>query len=401
MLEIRSPSSEAEFDAVFAATHVAFGEDVPEDGHARARSVMPRERVLAAFEGSEPVGVAAALAFELTVPGALLPAAGVTWVGVLPTHRRRGILTDLMRRQLEDTHRLGEPVAALWASEAPIYGRFGYGLATVNAGLDADKARFAFRDDAGPRGAVRLVTPEEAGRVFPELYERVRRSQPGMISRPPAWWEAKLSDPEGDRDGASQKYNLLLELDGEPAGFARYRIAPKWDGSLPAQEVLVIEAIPTSTDALRELWRYLFSIDLTARVKARYFDPSSPLFLMVTEPRRLRVALADGIWLRLVDVGESLRRRSYATGDSAVLDVVDDFCPWNTGRFRAGADAGPTDDAAELRLGVGELASVYLGGFGFAALHRAGLVDERAPGAVERADALFRTLRPPHCPEDF
>jgi len=194
---------------------------------------------------------------------------------------------------------------------------------------------------------------------------------------------------------------VLLELDGEPAGFARYRIAATWDGALPAQEVVVIEAIPTSTDALRELWRYLFSIDLTTRVKATYFDPFSPLFLMVAEPRRLRVKLADGLWLRLVDVGEALRRRSYATGDSVVLDVVDGFCSWNAGRFRAGADAGPTDAAAELRLEVRELATAYLGGFGVAALHRAGLVEELVPGAVERADALFRTLEPPFCPEDF
>jgi predicted acetyltransferase len=362
---------------------------------------MPAERILVAFDGATPVGVTAALQFELTVPGAVLPAAGVTWVGVLPTHRRRGLLRALMRRQLDETRRLGEPVAALWSSEAPIYGRFGYGLATVNARLDADKPQFALRDDPGPSGAVRLVTPGEAGAIFPELHDRARRARAGMISRPPSWWQAKLADPEHNRRGGGPKTNALLELDGRPAGFARYQVSNRWERSVPLSELRVIEVVADSLVALRELWRYLFSIDLVVRVKADYFDPASPLFLMVAEPRRLQLTLTDGIWVRLVDVGEALRRRSYATDDSVVLEVVDEFCPWNAGRFRAGADAGPADAAPELRLGVADLASAYLGGFGVTALRAAGRIEELVPGAVERADALFRTLEPPYCPEDF
>ena len=399
-VEIRTPA-EAEVEQVIAAANTAFGEAVHPADAERMRSIMPLDRILGAFDGGRPVGCSAALRFDLTIPGGAVPTAGVTWVGVVPSHRRRGVLREFMRRQLEQFHAEGEPLAALWASEAPIYRRFGYGLASVNAMLDAEVARFAYRDDAGPAGSIRLVDVDEARELFPPLYDGVRVMRAGYLSRSPELWAAKLADPEHRREGAGPKFNAVLELDGRPEGFARYRIAGNWERWTPQGQLQVIEVQAATGEALRELWRFLFSVDLIVSVRADRFDPSSSLFLQVVEPRRLHVGLVDGLWLRLVDVAEALRLRSYAVDGSLVLDVVDELCEWNRGRFRAGARAGATDERAELRLSVADLGSLYLGGFGARELRAAGRLEELVPGAVDRADALFRTPDPPFCPEEF
>src|SRR5262249_45696082 len=173
---------------------------------------MPSERTLTAYEGDYAVGAAASYPFELTIPGGQLPAAGVTWVGVLPTHRRRGVLTEMMRNQIEDVHERGEPLAILWASEAAIYGRFGYGVAAPVHFLEAERARFRLRDDPGPVADVRLIDRDEAARLFPPIYETVRRSTPGTLSRTKAWWtESRLADPESWRRGAGPKFYAVVE----------------------------------------------------------------------------------------------------------------------------------------------------------------------------------------------
>jgi predicted acetyltransferase len=222
-----------------------------------------------------------------------------------------------------------------------------------------------------------------------------------MMSRSDARWDNRVHDPEHWRDGASPKYYVLIELDGQGEAFAMYRIKEKWERGMPQSELVLVDAIATSTEATRELWRYLFGIDLIARVTLWNYDPATPLFLMVTDARRLQLKLGDGIWLRLVDVGEALRLRSYQDAGSVVLEVTDSFCPWNEGRYRAGEDAGPTGDAAELQLAVADLASAYLGAFSFERLAASGRVEELAEGAIARATALFGTPLPPWCPEPF
>src|SRR2546421_8055138 len=157
------------------AVETAFGEEQKEEDLDRHQKAMPRDRFLVAYDGAVPVGTTASLRSELTVPGGELPAGGVTWVGVLPSHRRRGILTQMMKRQLDDLHERGEPLAILWASEAAIYGRFGYGISAPETRIDAARARFGFRDDPGPTGLVRLVDRDEALQVFPPLYDSIDR----------------------------------------------------------------------------------------------------------------------------------------------------------------------------------------------------------------------------------
>jgi predicted acetyltransferase len=400
-LEYRSPTAD-ELAAVLRTTHDAFGEELKDDDLERQRAVMPLDRVLAAWDDGRPVGVTASWPFdELTLPGGrTAPAAGVTWVGVLPSHRRRGILTELMRRQLEDVHERGEPLAILWASEAPIYGRFGYGIAAPETSMDAERSAFKLRDDAGPRGSVRMVNADEAAELFPPIYESVRNNRVGFVSRKSEWWtKFLLADPEHWREGASPKYYAYLELDGSPAGYAFYRIKSKWEEGTPRGVLRLNEALATSPEATVEIWRYLFGVDLVARVKAYRLDPS--LFLMVEDARRLHVTIAEGIWLRFVDLAGALEARTFGDDEPAVLEVKDELFPHNAGRWRIGPEPARTDDDADVELDVADLASAYLGAFTFELLAAAGRARELRPGGLARATALFATPIPPWCPEGF
>jgi predicted acetyltransferase len=400
-IEIRSPAEE-EFQDAAQAVYTAFGDVMHDEDLEREGKVMPRDRFIAAYDNGKPVGAAASYPFELTIPGGTIAAAGVTWVGVLPSHRRRGILRQLMRRQLPEDGNGVEPVAILSASESAIYGRFGYGIAAPNVRLDAQVDRFRFRDDPGPVGAVRLVDRDEALELFPPVFERMRAQTPGMFARTPQWWSAiKVADPEHWRRGAGPKQLALLEIDGKPEAFAIYRIKSDWEHGIPQGQVLVVDAIAPSPTATRELWRFLFSMDLVSKVNQPMFDPGSPLFLMVEDARRLHLGVSDGLWLRLVDLEAALSARSYATEDAVVVDVRDEFCPSNTGRWKIGREVVRTNDDAELALDAADLASAYLGAFDFNRLAAAERVEELRPGALERATALFRTDRPPYCPEEF
>jgi predicted acetyltransferase len=398
---VRSPGAEDELRAAMVAGEMGFGDELKDEDFERHKLTMPLDRFLAAYDDGRPVGTTGAYPFRLTIPGGELGAGGVTWVAVLPSHRRRGVLTQMMRTQLDDLHERGDPLAILWASEAAIYGRFGYGIAAPETRIDADRAKFGFRDDPGPTGAVRLIDREEAAEVYPRIYDVVRKRTPGFVTRSEVWWKTyKLSDPEHIRRGAGPRFHALLEIDGEPAGYAMYRIKQGWEQGYSTSELRVGDAFATSITATRELWRFLFGIDLVARVQAR-IDPGLPLLLMVTDPRNVAPRMVDGLWLRFVDLEAALAGRSYAGDGAVVAEVRDAFCPWNAGRWRLGPEAARTDEEPELELDVADLASAYLGAFDFHRLAAAERVRELKPGALDRATALFRTERPPFCPEDF
>jgi len=400
-IEIRPPVDDEELRAAMTAAEVAFGSGAIEDEDwERERQALPFSRAHVAFDAGKAVALAGAYPFRLTIPGGDLACAGVTWVGVMPTHRRRGILRDLMRQELEDVHAWGEPIAALWASEAGIYGRFGYGQAAPSIHVKSDKSRFALREPA--RGSVRLVDVDEALALFRPVYERVRSERAGMPSREERWWkEHRLADPESWRRGMSRKFFAAVEVDGQVEGYAYYRIKDDWADGMARSEVKVIEAIAATPEAQKTLWSFLHGIDLTVRVEASIFDPGSPLPLLVRDPRALNGRITDGLWLRLVDVDAALRARSYKPAPPVVLEVRDELCPWNAGSYRVGDGAGRTDDAADLALDVAELASLYLGAYDAHSLVHAGLAEERSDGAAEAVSLLFRTDLPPFCPEVF
>ena len=405
-IEIRQPAPD-DIRRFLETGATAFQEELRSEDAERDERVLERERMFAAYEGDQLVGTAADIALTLTVPGGELPAAGVTLVGVLPTHRRRGVLNQLMRAELDAIVARGEPLAILWASEEPIYGRYGYGMATVRIAIEAERDRMRFRGDPTPVGRVRLVDEEEAARIVPPIYERVRRQTPGMFARSEAWWrEYRLPDPEHHRHGAGPRYFAVLEVEGADEAYARYRVKNDWQDGITASTLRVIEAVATSPLADRELWRYFFGVDLVQKIQSSMLPVDHPLLLLVTEPRRLRPRAGDGLWLRIVDVQRALSARAYATDGAVSLELTDAFLPANAGVWRLEVSGGearvsPSDTEPELRLDVGDLGSAYLGGFTFAQLARALRVDELAEGALERADDLFRTRSAPWCPEIF
>jgi predicted acetyltransferase len=372
----------------------------PEDVE-RLSTILPAERVHAAFEDGAVVGGAGAYLFETTVPGgAQVPTAGVMAVGVLPTHRRRGVLTQLMRRQLADAHARGEPLATLYASEGAIYPRFGYGLASLSGDIELPKEHAVLWDDE-PLGQARLVdTEEEVLELLPGIYDRVQAETVGMFTRTQDWWRVRRLARRSGRPGGEQM-RVLIELDGTPEAYALYRLNFAAEHMISGTTLEISEALGTSPRALAAIWRYLLGIDWVAKISAYWLPLDHPLLLWLREPRRMRYSVAEAVWVRLVDVGAALAARELGEG-AVVLDVRDEFCPWNQARWRVAAESvDRTTAEADLRLDVNELGSVYLGGFTFDQLHRAERLEELKERAVARADELFRTERQPWCPELF
>ena len=189
----------------------------------------------------------------------------------------------------------------------------------------------------------------------------------------------------------------------EPAGYALYRVFSKFEYGSSAGHVEVIEALGDGAIATRELWRVVLDMDWLATLKAFLLPIDHPLLLQLRYPRRLQMRIGDGLWVRLVDVGAALSARAYGGEGTVVFEVEDEFLPENTGRWKlAGGKAERTDEAADLALDVRELGAVYLGGFTFGELLRAGIVRELKDGGAARADAVFLYDAPkPWCPEIF
>lgn len=410
--EIRPVSSD-ELIAYAHAGEAAFGYRPTEQDIARNRSVFEADRSLAAFDGGQIVATAGAYSFDLTLPGGTsLPVPGVTWVGVLPSHRRRGILRAMMDRQLGDVRARGEALAILNASESTIYGHFGYGIASSALTWELDTRHAAFLRPPESTGRVRLIEHERAlHEVFPALYDRVRRAQPGALSRTPAYWGALLDAPDTPVDGAGPRFYIAYESgesgDGQVDGIAQYRLKRQWEMGLPASVLQVRDLFAATPAAYTALWRFLLDHDLVQTVRALGRPVDEPLRWLLTDSRRLRMlAVNDDLWVRLLDIPAALGARRYATPGAVVFAVADALRPENAGRYALdggpeGAECRLTTAEADLALDVADLGAAYLGGVSFGTLARAARVEERTPGALARADALFASDPAPWCGTPF
>jgi predicted acetyltransferase len=382
-----------------------FGWQPSEEDAQRFSRILPLERLHAVFDDGAIVAAAGAFPFDLTVPGGPTPCAGITVVGVLPSHRRRGLLRRLMEAQLHDVRERGEPIAALWASEETIYGRFGYGLASMELMVKGVRRDIGIRAGLPPReGRVRLVDEAEALRTFPKVYERIRRSTTGFLSRSRDWWELRnLYDNPERRFGAGPLNRALLELDGRVAGYALYRIAQQGHGADWRKTVRVQEAYGVDGRATREIWRFLLEIDWMDEFEAWMLPLDHPLRHIVARVNMLSARLFDGLWVRLVDVGAALAARSYAGDGRVTFEVTDDpVFPDNVGTWTvAEGRAARSRRRPDVRLDVQGLGAAYLGGFSFRELAVAERVEEAARGGLERADLLLGTRAAPWCPENF
>jgi predicted acetyltransferase len=398
--------------------HGFHGEPMSEDVRRRVHERFEYDRSLAAFDGGTPVGVTVIYSFQLTVPGQqVLPAAGVTWVSVLPTHRRRGVLSSIMERQLNDVRDRGEPLAVLWASEAGIYSRYGYGCASWHLA-------FTFRRGEGtlaktvptdPALVLRLVEPSAALPELAKVYDAVLPSRPGLFARSESWWQRTIYDPVSERHGASPLRCLLAEDDSGPRGYALYSaVGQSDDDGLPAGILTVRELASVDPLASAALWSNLLSRDLTSKFRARLRPVDDPLLAQLADPRRARPQLADGLWVRIVDVAGALAGRRYSAPVDVVLEVRDDLLPSNAGRWRltttaSASDAAPglsascvrVTSAADVALDITQLGAAYLGGTRLGTLAEAGLVSELRPGALRPLSAAMTWDPAPWCPTIF
>lgn len=397
--ELRVPTDE-EFGAYIRPVWRGFGMPEPDpEVEADQRIVLEIDRTVGALDGADWVGGAAAFSFELTVPGgAATPVAGVTMVGVASTHRRQGILTALMAQQLDDVAGRGEVAAVLTASETNIYGRYGYGWAASAAEVAIATDRSRFRTEPSAPGRLRIVDVADAAEPIRLAYEACRFRRAGTVSRSAAKVRYALLDRERWRDGASALFVVVHDdPSGQPDGFATYRIKESWPHALPQSDVVVDDLYGATPEIEAVLWRYLLDIDLAATVTAEVRPVDDPIRWRLLEPRQLRTKMvADMLWVRLLDVPRALGLRTYGATDSLVIEVVDRFRPASGGRFRLeaaadGVEVTATSNEPDLVLGAEDLGSIYLGGVAPTALAQAARIEQRTPGALARADALFVT----------
>lgn len=401
----------SEWDRWYEAFLLAFG-GAGESAEEQAlwAGLAEHDRFIGVWDGDECVGTAGAFSFGLTVPGgARVPAAGVTMVSVGATHRRQGVLTSMMRRQLDDVREWGEPLAVLTASEPPIYGRFGYGAATQKLSMEIDTSRVRIE---APHGAddVRLsrarLSDPEVRRVCEELYAADVAVRPGMTARAPGWERVQFFDPEDDRHGKSALQCVLAERDGESVGFVLFQTKPEFDSRGPKGTVQLHHLHARDAAAYAALWRFLFDIDLMSKVSVNNRPADDAVQHLVSDVRRSSMLLRDGLYVRPVEVGAALEARTYQAPVDVVIEVEDSFCPWNEGRWRLsgdtkGASCERTADPAELSLSAREVGAAYLGGVTLSSLARAGRVRELREGALAAASPAFASDIAPWLPHGF
>jgi predicted acetyltransferase len=402
---LRSPTA-AEFPRFVAPLSIAFNHRMSDAEIENELHTAELDRFVGALEGESVVGCAGAFSFGMSVPGGQVPVAGLTAVGVLPTHTRRGILRQMMTWIFDQARERHEPIAILWASEAAIYQRFGYGPGTQQSFFEAPRDKIRFVQPIESPGRMRIVDLDEAERTFPPLFEGIRPGLPGAITRNEARWRWEfLADHEWHRHGNGEMVRALLEIDGQARGYTTYRQLSDWDRSGPKGVLTVTEVLGLDAAAEQTIWQWLFGIDLIGTVRGWRGPVPHPLQLMITEPRRLAMTTNDGMWLRIIDLPKALEARSFDGPGRIVLQVSDDFCPANAGTWQLdvpgdGARRAVVTPAApeadvDLSLDIGALAAVYLGAFRFRDLLQAGRATECRPDAIARADALFVTTQAP------
>jgi predicted acetyltransferase len=412
-----------ELQATIDLTALAFavGPRATENYRKQAGLVTEPDRVFVVDDGEVLAGTAASFSMALALPGGgTLPLAGVTEVGVSPAYRRRGILRTLMEAVHDQALDRGEPIAGLTASEGGIYRRFGYGVATRFQSLSIDRSGGAEIEPlTGDRGEptaaadgatrIRLMSDAEARPVLPAVWERYWTRMPGEVRRPAAWWEMLALDFEEDRDGASARFVAVHDdAAGVPDGFVTYRVRQGWGSGRPLPHELSVESIAAVDDGIvAALLRFVLGVDLVATVGWAAAPLDLSFRWRLANPRALQVTReVDHLWLRPFDVAACLAGRRYAAEGAFVLEVIDPVRPALGGRFRLeggreGATCQRSDAEPDLVVGVADLGSLVLGGVSWSTLWRAGLVDERTPGAVTRADGMFRPDRAPYCSTDF
>lgn len=390
------------------AVSQGFGSDItdPDQSRQRFQDCNVAEATLGAFDRGKVVGTFSTFDFDLTVPGGQLPMSGVTQVTVSPTHRRRGILTEMTAHHLDQATNRGQPVAGLWASEDRIYGRYGFGMATFGLDLSID-AGLVTAAPRPPDVSLHPVTADEAAAVAPAVYDRYRLGRPGVLSRSPQWWQHRhQADPDDwRRGGASARRWVVAERHGEVVGYVAYR---QWEppDTFGSGTTRVEQLFADDPGARRALWSFITNVDLFPNVTWWNAPLDEPILIEADRPRKVRWTRLDTLWVRLLDIPAALSARTYRHDGALTLHVADPFLG-RGGTYhlevengRAHCLVGDKAGSAQLSLDVSDLGRLYLGGVTAIDLAAAGVI-EGTPEVIRRADDLFRTDAPPWCPEMF
>ncbi|MGO9550017.1 GNAT family N-acetyltransferase, partial [Mycobacterium sp.] len=334
---------------------------------------------------------------RLTLPGgAVVGHAAVTHIGVLPSFTRKGIATDLVHHQLHEIAGRGEVVATLRASEATIYERYGYGVASSSQTVEVQTARATLRPGVGTGGPVRLLDSAHVWDVLPGIYAQNRPARPGTIDRPDVWWQGVRLRTESS---TGPWYVAVHGAPGSETGFVRYRPVDTEKWFVSDQRTVVVEDFfaPT-TEAYLGLLRFLLDLDLIDRVVFWMLPVDDPLPWLLLDRRALKVsAVHDETWLRILDVEKALTARRYARDGTVIIAVDDPLLPGNSISVSiTGGGAEVTEQRPQLSVGVEGLASVLLGGATWRSLAAAGLVRADDPAAVDVADRLFAVHDAPY-----
>lgn len=398
-IDIRAITAE-EILAFRANMRTVFGFDQPEDEREAERygELMRLERTYGAFDDGELIGTAAAFDFELTIPGATLPMAGLTQVSVRGTHRRRGVMSRMLAAHFADVATRGEALSGLWCSEATIYGRFGYGSVGDSYDLEIDLPRV--RIDAQLGGDVTAIVDEDrATELLPALYERVRLARPGMLTRSPAWWKHRRFR---ELNKNQPKRYVVCRRDGEVTGYAVYRLRAKFEHGLADGTVEIIELFALDARAEASLWHLITSMDLFTKATWWNAPPDTSLPWIVDDPRRVTRLLLDHLWLCITDVPAAMAARRY-TCDGAVRFAMRHPDRRETYELVVSDGRGScrsTTAAAELELDPDALGSIYLGGVSPRILAQARRISGDAT-AIARFAQLLAWPVAPWCPEVF
>jgi predicted acetyltransferase len=405
---VMRPITAPEIPMFAVAVERTFGGSRLSDAEIRnRRGVIEPPRTLAVFDSGELIATLAMHGLTMSVPGGEVAVGGVGHVSVRADYRRRGLMTSMMMEALRDIQERGEAVSALWPSEAPIYGRFGYGLASRHARLLID-GQPGTAGSASP-GEIRLIPDASAAdtALLDPIYRSWYAGRPGSIVRSAERWRQRLA-PREDAGGGTTDVVCLLHRDGEQVdGYALYLARPDWSqGHLPKGTTVVLEVCVRSARALTALWSHLLSVDMMARTVAPMIPVDDPGIWTLRDGRQWQTELTDNVWIRLLDVPAALRARTYARDVDVVLEVQDDLLPDNARKYRlsggaTGASCDPTTAPADLRVTAAQLGASYLGGTSLAGFALTEGLEEKRPGALHEAATALSAPLAPCCIDPF